>query len=307
MAYTKQTWKDGTGGGATPLTAARLNHIEDGISDASNTKKVNVTSLTPEFKLYRSNKPVVLRKCGNIVYMAGETAPTATISAGLGTHLMFTIPEEFRPSEPVYAICQGSSTRIWNLVVYAEGGVAMERYRGGDAYVDVTSSNWLPFNATWIVDQEIIIITLYPKRINRVKIELSEGGDCMAWIDVKDYLAASHPAVEAADYVVAEGKSGNWYYAKYNSGLAMCWATLDMGTVNYNSTYGDNFYTTLNITFPFPFIGVPQTMIHMIINKGLYSTHISSINNTTAYIQVWSQNLKNEPTKMQVVLFGQWK
>lgn len=34
MAYGKQTWYDGESGG-TPITAARLNHIEDGISGVS--------------------------------------------------------------------------------------------------------------------------------------------------------------------------------------------------------------------------------------------------------------------------------
>lgn len=32
MAYVKQSWKDGKGGG-TPITAARLNHIEDGVAE----------------------------------------------------------------------------------------------------------------------------------------------------------------------------------------------------------------------------------------------------------------------------------
>lgn len=36
MAYTKQTWTDGSGGG-TPLSAARLSAIEDGIEGAHNT------------------------------------------------------------------------------------------------------------------------------------------------------------------------------------------------------------------------------------------------------------------------------
>ena len=33
MSYTKQTWVDGSAGG-TPISAERLNHIEDGVSDA---------------------------------------------------------------------------------------------------------------------------------------------------------------------------------------------------------------------------------------------------------------------------------
>ena len=42
MTYTKQTWADGAGGG-TPISAARLAHIEDGIASASTT--VNVKDL----------------------------------------------------------------------------------------------------------------------------------------------------------------------------------------------------------------------------------------------------------------------
>lgn len=34
MAYEKQTWADGEEGN-TPITAARLNHIEDGVADAT--------------------------------------------------------------------------------------------------------------------------------------------------------------------------------------------------------------------------------------------------------------------------------
>ena len=35
MAYEKQNWADGDDGG-TPLSAARLNHMEDGIAEVAN-------------------------------------------------------------------------------------------------------------------------------------------------------------------------------------------------------------------------------------------------------------------------------
>lgn len=35
MTYSKQTWTDGAGGG-TPLSAARLTHMEDGIEEVQN-------------------------------------------------------------------------------------------------------------------------------------------------------------------------------------------------------------------------------------------------------------------------------
>lgn len=57
MAYTKQTWKDGTGG-ATPLTAARLNHMEDGIKATSDA----VDSVSSEFALDGIVNKVKFRK-----------------------------------------------------------------------------------------------------------------------------------------------------------------------------------------------------------------------------------------------------
>ena len=46
-AYTQQTWADGSGGG-TPLSAARLNHMEDGITNSATDEDLStaVSSLT---------------------------------------------------------------------------------------------------------------------------------------------------------------------------------------------------------------------------------------------------------------------
>lgn len=51
MSYTKQTWADGSAGG-TPLSATRLNHIEDGLANVydkteSDARYANETDLAP--------------------------------------------------------------------------------------------------------------------------------------------------------------------------------------------------------------------------------------------------------------------
>ena len=48
MAYTKQTWADGEEGN-TPITAARLNHIEDGVSAADTVTWAEVTGKPTTF------------------------------------------------------------------------------------------------------------------------------------------------------------------------------------------------------------------------------------------------------------------
>src|SRR5262245_16079260 len=47
IPYTKQTWTDGSGGG-TPISAARLGVIEEGILDASQAPAVRVTHNTTQ-------------------------------------------------------------------------------------------------------------------------------------------------------------------------------------------------------------------------------------------------------------------
>lgn len=69
MAYTKQTWTDGSA--ATPLSAARLAHIEDGIAAADTAAGAAVTwgSVT--------GKPAVIG--------AGADAAAARLAIGAGT------------------------------------------------------------------------------------------------------------------------------------------------------------------------------------------------------------------------------
>lgn len=54
MAYEKQTWVDGEDGG-TPVTAATLDHIEDGIFtvDAALATKANASSLATKGNIFR--------------------------------------------------------------------------------------------------------------------------------------------------------------------------------------------------------------------------------------------------------------
>lgn len=70
MSYTKQTWADGPGGG-TPVSAARLQHIEDGIAATDN----------PVFGL--SGTLVV--KVGVGRYYVEQACTLASVRASVGT------------------------------------------------------------------------------------------------------------------------------------------------------------------------------------------------------------------------------
>lgn len=62
-----------------------------------------------------------------------------------------------------------------------------------------------------------------------------------------------------AGYVVAEGKSGNWHYKKYNSGIAVCTAKYEE-TKKVETSWGTLYTTTTfgGTDFPFSFVERPQ-------------------------------------------------
>ena len=47
-----------------------------------------------------------------------------------------------------------------------------------------------------------------------------------------------------ADYVVAQGTSGNWTYRKWNSGIAECWASKNCGNVAITEAWGSLYEGT---------------------------------------------------------------
>jgi hypothetical protein len=67
MAYVKQTWVDGQAGG-TPVSAARLNHMEDGIEAASTGGGAGTVT---------SVNGVGPDGTGNVVITAGDVTPDA--------------------------------------------------------------------------------------------------------------------------------------------------------------------------------------------------------------------------------------
>lgn len=113
MAYSKQTWADGPGGG-TPITAARLAHIENGIEASASTADDATTTanaaITPAELNARVPDPsgqvdnrFLTTSSGTLVYAdapegGGGGAPTAdpinvTMDAGTGRYKLTWTPE----------------------------------------------------------------------------------------------------------------------------------------------------------------------------------------------------------------------
>lgn len=72
MAYTKQTWIDGT----SIANAKRMNHIEDGIANSLTPENIKTTQTTSDTDTYSCNYIEALK--GEVLYESGGSNDTFT-------------------------------------------------------------------------------------------------------------------------------------------------------------------------------------------------------------------------------------
>lgn len=115
-----------------------------------NSKISGELALTSDFKNASSDYNPTYEKTRWNVHISGEVSPTKTIPGSPTRYVIATLPKGCRPAREEYFVCQGSSTAIWLLGVLPNGEITFQRYRKGNSYADVTSSNWLAFSATFM-------------------------------------------------------------------------------------------------------------------------------------------------------------
>ena len=92
------------------------------------------------------------RKDGRVVEVRGIVKPTSDIAGSDAFYAIFTLPVGYRPSSPIYAICQGSGNCTWLLRVNTNGEVGFSRYRkanSSNTYDTASATTWLPFQITF--------------------------------------------------------------------------------------------------------------------------------------------------------------
>lgn len=107
-----------------------------------------------EFTVYASDgvsSTPACRKDGRTVEVRGIVKPTVDIDGGTDMHTIITLPVGYRPSSPIYTICQGSGNCTWLLRVNTSGTVDFSRYRNGDTTMTASAGAWLPFQVTFLV------------------------------------------------------------------------------------------------------------------------------------------------------------
>lgn len=91
------------------------------------------------------------RKDGRLVEVRGIVTPSEDIAFSTEHNTIFTLPEGYRPSIPLYILCQGTGNCVWLLRINTNGAVGFARYRNGDTNTTASAGVWLPFQATFLV------------------------------------------------------------------------------------------------------------------------------------------------------------
>lgn len=112
---------------------------------------INAT-LTSNFKAYggSSTNTPQYRKIGKIIYIRGIIAPTAEIASG-ASKTIFTLPNGYRPTKPIYCLQQGSVKNSWLCAIDTSGSVSFQRY-GASGYIACPTTAWLPFQVEFTAD-----------------------------------------------------------------------------------------------------------------------------------------------------------
>lgn len=92
------------------------------------------------------------RKDGRIVEARGIVTPIENIAGSTDIYPIFVLPDGYRPSSPIYMVCQGSGACSWLLRVNTDGEVGFSRYRSGEGMINCPAETWLPFQVTFIAN-----------------------------------------------------------------------------------------------------------------------------------------------------------
>ena len=140
MAYTKQTWTNGDAGG-TPLSAARLSYMEDGIEDASDrldTAEANITTNTGDISSLDGRTTVVESDISElqsaVLNFNQQTGTTYTLVLGDAAKLVevsnasaitLTVPTNASVAFPVGTQLHLLQTGAGKITVAGSGGVTV--------------------------------------------------------------------------------------------------------------------------------------------------------------------------------------
>lgn len=112
--------------------------------------------LESDFQLYNSASYCRYRRIGktvNIQFVLSPTSADNILNSATET-IAFVLPEEYRPSQNIATLCQGSGVNVFVTGVNKNGNVYISRYRNSSSYSTTPpgTTTWLPANITYFID-----------------------------------------------------------------------------------------------------------------------------------------------------------
>lgn len=120
------------------------------VNDDSGWREITLNS---EFMHYSEGQKLECRKIGNAVEIRGAARPvqSLTISSVDDKYNIGSIPSEFVPEKQLRFLCQGSGLAVWLLEIYENGNLVVSRYRDEKGLKNLTTSTWLPIQASYFI------------------------------------------------------------------------------------------------------------------------------------------------------------
>ena len=139
----------------------------DTLSESVETLDDNITEIQEELTLdgnvftdssyyesgwsyYSSDYPPRIYKYGKVVTFTGAFTNTASKTVDSSDVKIMTLPEAYRPSQKMFAYCQGSTYNHWVMTVDTDGSVYIRRY-GTTSNQSMSANRWLPFTITYVI------------------------------------------------------------------------------------------------------------------------------------------------------------
>ncbi len=109
------------------------------------------------------------------------------------------------------------------------------------------------------------------------------------------------------DFIVAQGNSGKWYYRKYKSGKAECFAGLTVAP-SMTTSYGGIYYDWVTLpNFPFTFVGYPSVVADCSCGTGLIWVAAINVSTTGGTVLYCSALSNSDSRTLYIRATGEWK
>ena len=289
MAYVKQEWKN-LPNQTTPVNAARMEHIEDGIVKNDVFKNM----------LYMNYSRGTSTTINGVTFTINDDGSIS--ASGTGTRMGY-----------LWLIYDNNSLKLdddktytWSLTTVSGTFVDVARIVSKESssnLLDVTTS--VPtrtFKGSYFQSAINCFLRVQPNTVYNytIKLQLEESSSATEYTPF-------------AGYVVESGSNSSGSWIKYSDGSMICYATVDR-EINFNAPSGSLYTGTTNnsITFPQQFVTLPRVVINTQSDTDYYYCAVYGVLRNKTSITSVTFLRTTSPNAAVTILFayiaiGRWK